>query len=175
MTSAAAPKAMATTLTTSSIITAPDSRQRLGNRAARRAQQPSRQPALSRPTKVGRVVGPSERPCIRALIRKEDVRLTTARVSGDRFMRDVKRARNLGYCGTEGCRTRFAEIPCRRRRFRPAGPPIAVLRFMRGCDTSAASQQVMPDDLVQWHLPGLGPDSQGKVKYMTGSPPPAAL
>lgn len=86
---------------------------------------------------------------IRALIPEDDFVLDNgARIEFDDFVRDVQRAKEDGYCCTEGLSDAFRlcmAAPVRNR----AGLPVAALCFMTGRDTSAARRAAMLDDLLQ--------------------------
>ncbi|SAL32674.1 IclR family transcriptional regulator [Caballeronia turbans] len=86
---------------------------------------------------------------IRALIPREDFTLDNGvTIDFDEFMRDVQRAKELGYCCTEGLSNAFRlcmAAPVRDR----AGMPIAALCFMTGRDTDPERRQAMLDDLLQ--------------------------
>ncbi|MDG0025598.1 IclR family transcriptional regulator [Trinickia sp. Y13] len=86
---------------------------------------------------------------IRALIPSEDFVLDNGvHIGFDEFFQDVQRAKDQGYCCTEGLSNAFRlcmAAPIRDR----SGQPIAALCFMTGRDTSPERRDAMLDDLLQ--------------------------
>ncbi|BAN26463.1 transcriptional regulator IclR family [Caballeronia insecticola] len=86
---------------------------------------------------------------IGALIPRDDFILDNGvHIDFEEFMRDVRLAKDRGYCCTEGLSNAFRlcmAAPVRDR----AGMPIAALCFMTGRDTSPDRRQAMLDDLLQ--------------------------
>lgn len=86
---------------------------------------------------------------IRALIPDEDFILDNGvHIEFDAFFRDVQRAKEDGYCCTEGLSDAFRlcmAAPVRDR----AGLPVAALCFMTSRDTSPDKRAAMLDDLLQ--------------------------
>lgn len=86
---------------------------------------------------------------IRALIPDEDFILDNGvHIEFDAFFRDVQRAKEDGYCCTEGLSDAFRlcmAAPVRDR----AGLPVAALCFMTSRDTSPDKRTAMLDDLLQ--------------------------
>ncbi len=86
---------------------------------------------------------------IRALIPEDDFVLDNGvRIAFDEFMRDVRLAKEHGYCCTEGLSNAFRlcmAAPIRDR----AGFPTAALCFMTARDTGPERRRAMLDDLLQ--------------------------
>ncbi|SAK81203.1 IclR family transcriptional regulator [Caballeronia catudaia] len=101
-------------------------------------------------TATGRLLlGHMNADAIRTLIPADDFVLDNGvRIDFDEFMRDVRNAKALGYCCTEGLSNAFRlcmAAPVRDR----AGMPIAALCFMTGRDTDPERRQSMLNDLLQ--------------------------
>jgi DNA-binding IclR family transcriptional regulator len=86
---------------------------------------------------------------IRTLIPSEDFVLDNGvHIGFDEFFLDVQRAKDQGYCCTEGLSNAFRlcmAAPIRDR----TGQPIAALCFMTGRDTSPERRDAMLGDLLQ--------------------------